>query len=52
MSDHEIVLAIQELLDGQEWTDDTLEIIAMLLVNNGYQVHDMDGNPREKDYSP
>ena len=30
MTDHEIVLAIQELLDSVEWTADTLQDIAEL----------------------
>lgn len=42
--DHEIILAIQELLDGVEWTPDTLECIAGLLQHNGYPVRDCNGN--------
>jgi hypothetical protein len=41
MTDHEIVLAIQDLMDGVEWTLDTLDIIAMLLDENGYRVRDI-----------
>lgn len=41
MTESEILLAIQELLDGVEWTPDTLDRIAMLLVNNGYRVRDL-----------
>lgn len=44
MSDHEIVLAIQELLDGVEWSPDTLERIAGLLQFNGYKVRDPNGD--------
>jgi hypothetical protein len=40
MNDHEIILAIQELMDGVEWTPDTLQEIAELLHENGYQIRD------------
>ena len=43
MNDHDILLAIQELLDGVEWTADTLAEIAELLAENGYRVRDLDG---------
>jgi hypothetical protein len=36
--DHEIVVAIQRLLDGVEWTPDTLDQIAAILVSARYQV--------------
>jgi hypothetical protein len=42
MDDHEIVLKIQELMDGVEWTPETLDEIAELLNNNGYKVKDID----------
>ena len=48
MSDNEIVLAIEELLDGTEWTPDTLDQIAALLQANGYRVRDLDDRDREK----
>jgi hypothetical protein len=38
MSDAEIVQAIHELLDGTEWTPDTVMAIASLLHNAGYVV--------------
>ena len=38
MDDHDIVLTIREMLDGVEWTPDTLEDIASLLRKNGYHV--------------
>ena len=41
MNDHELVLAIQELLDGVEWNADTLDEIAGLLQANGYKVRDL-----------
>lgn len=41
MTDHEIVLAIQELLDGREWTSDTLAAIETILQHNGYPIRDL-----------
>lgn len=41
MDDHEMILRIQELLDGQMWAADTLEEIASLLVDNGYRIRDL-----------
>ena len=38
MTDHEIVLQIQEWLSGREWTCDDLPDIANLLNNNGYKI--------------
>ncbi len=48
MNDHEIVLAIQNRLDGTEWSADTLEEIADILARNGYplrnfEVEEFDG---------
>jgi len=42
MDDHEILLAIQELMDGVAWSSDTLDKISVLLVDNGYRVRDLD----------
>lgn len=42
MNDHEIMLAIQELLSGVEWSPDTLDQIAELLHDNGYCIEDLD----------
>jgi len=42
MTDHEIVLAIQELLDGVEWNSDTLSSIEIILHENGYRIRDID----------
>jgi len=39
---HEVLLQIQELLDGVEWTPDTLGQIALLVEENGYLVRDLD----------
>ena len=44
MTDHEIILAIQELMDGVVWTADIMAEIANLLTDNGYAV----GNSEEK----
>jgi hypothetical protein len=41
MTDHQIVMAIQELLDGNAWSPDTLTKIAELLIANGYAVRDL-----------
>jgi hypothetical protein len=41
LNEIDIVMSIQELLDGKEWTPDTLEAIAALLRANGYQVRDV-----------
>jgi len=42
MNDHDLILAIQELLDGVEWTADTTAEIANLLTDNGYKIRDID----------
>ena len=42
MNDHNLLLAIQELLDGVEWTPTTLNEIADLLTNNGYAIHNLE----------
>jgi hypothetical protein len=44
MSAKEIVLTIQLLLDGTVWTASTLEEIATLLRENGYDIRDADGS--------
>ncbi len=41
MNDHELVLEIQQLMDGVEWSADTLDAIAQLLISNGYRIRDM-----------
>ena len=40
MTDHDLLLTIQELLDGVVWSPDTLDSIAELLRENGYRVRD------------
>jgi hypothetical protein len=42
MNDHEAMLAIQQALDGVEWTADTLECIAEILLQAGYRIRDLD----------
>jgi hypothetical protein len=42
MTDTELLVAIQQLLDGVEWTPDTLERIAELLNANGYRIPDQE----------
>lgn len=44
MTDHDLLLAIQELLDGVEWTPDTVEDIASILHENGYTIRDRKGD--------
>ncbi len=41
MNDHEIILAIQELMSQVEWDASTLDEIADLLDDNGYKVGDI-----------
>ena len=45
MTPEEALLRIQELLDGVEWTPDTLEAIAAVMQAAGYRVLDL--NDRE-----
>jgi len=42
MTDHEIILAIQEIMDGAPWSADTTSAIADLLTENGYLLRDLD----------
>jgi hypothetical protein len=42
MDDHDILLAIQELLDGTVWNIGMLEQIAEWLDEAGYLIHDVD----------
>jgi len=41
MNDHDALLAIQEILDGVEWSADTLPRIAEILESAGYRVRDL-----------
>jgi hypothetical protein len=49
MIDHEAMLAIQQELDGVEWTADTLERIAEILHEAGYRVRDLDDRDTENE---
>ena len=42
MNDHDLLLTIQELLDGVEWSPDTLDSIAELMTENGYTMADIE----------
>jgi hypothetical protein len=42
MNDHQAMLAIQQELDGVEWTAETLERVAEILQHAGYRVRDLD----------
>jgi hypothetical protein len=42
MNDHDLLLTIQELLDGVEWTADTVDTIARLMAESGYRIRDLD----------
>lgn len=41
MDDHEIIIAIQDTLDGVAWDADTVERIARILIDNGYEIGDI-----------
>ena len=41
LTDHEAMLRIQELMDGVEWTANTLADIATVLEVAGYRVRDL-----------
>jgi hypothetical protein len=42
MTDHDAMLAIQELLDGVEWSPNTLSEVAWILERAGYRVRDIE----------
>jgi len=41
MSDHDLVLEIQNMMSGVEWTPDTLDEIAGLLEAAGYEIEEL-----------
>jgi hypothetical protein len=45
MNDHDLLLAIQRMLDGEEWQAETLDCIAELLHRNGYRIRDLEPPP-------
>ncbi len=40
MNDETAMLEIQDLLDGVVWSLDTLDAIAKILRDSGYEIHD------------
>jgi hypothetical protein len=50
MSPHEALMAIRELMDGVEWTPDTLDKIAQILNRTGYTVRDLNERPTHDPY--
>lgn len=42
MTDHDAMLAIQDLMDETEWSPDTLNGIADIMCQAGYQIRDTD----------
>lgn len=42
MNANDALLAIQELMDGVEWTADTHERIAAVMRSAGYRIRDVD----------
>jgi hypothetical protein len=49
MTESEALLAIQELLDGVEWTPSTLDKIAQVMIQAGYRIRDLDDVDIEDD---
>jgi len=53
MKPDDALLAIQELLDGVEWTPTTLEEIAAIMVKAGYRIRDVSRvNPEPVERQP
>jgi len=48
-TDHEAMLAIQELLDGTEWSADTLDRIAAIVIAAGYRIRDLNDETIENE---
>ena len=42
MNDHDLLLAIQAILNAGEWSPDTPQDIAELMAANGYPIADLD----------
>lgn len=40
LNDHDLLLAIQELLDAVVWTPETVETIAEMMTASGYPIRD------------
>ena len=47
MNDHDAILAIWQLLDGEYWTPDTLDDIARVMISAGYRIRDTEGIDRD-----
>jgi hypothetical protein len=41
-SDHDAMLAIQELLDGKVWDADAIDRVALIMIEAGYKIRDTD----------
>jgi hypothetical protein len=50
MSDHALLARIANLLDGAEWSADTVERIARLLMANGYRVREPEEGEYEREF--
>jgi len=50
MDSQEALLAIQEAMDGVEWTPDTLDTIAKIMREAGYLIRDT--NDRDGEVAP
>lgn len=48
MAPEHALLEIQTELDGVEWTPDTLERVAAIMVKAGYRIRDLDDVDREE----
>jgi hypothetical protein len=42
VKDHELIMAIVDVLDAKEWNSSTLDEIADLLQHYGYKIRDLD----------
>jgi hypothetical protein len=49
MTSDDAMLKIQELLDGVEWTPDTLNEIAAIMIEAGYRIRDKNDNDISND---
>lgn len=49
MTPENALLRIQEVLDGVEWSPDTLDAIAAIMVEAGYRIRDLDDEDMEND---
>ena len=47
-TDHQALLDIQELMDGVEWSPETLDAIAVVLTRAGYAIREVDDSTVEE----